>query len=91
MRKGFVATVSVILMATSLLTAATISAPAATVKLTKTVPISMAELESEVRQYQESAKASGGDPTTVDPLQVLNLLINNELFQIGRASCRERV
>ncbi|HOE83847.1 MAG TPA: peptidylprolyl isomerase [Sphaerochaeta sp.] len=85
MRKGFVATVSVILMATSLLTAATISAPAATVKLTKTVPISMAELESEVRQYQESAKASGGDPTTVDPLQVLNLLINNELFRQGAA------
>ncbi len=85
MRKGIVATLLVILTAASLLTAAAISAPAATVKLTRTVPITVAELESEVRQYQESTRAAGGDPTTVDPLQVLNLLINNELFRQGAA------
>jgi len=67
------------------LAAATIGAPAATVRLTKTTPISMAELEAEVAEYQESAKAAGQDPATIDPLQVLNLLINNELFRQGAA------
>jgi parvulin-like peptidyl-prolyl isomerase len=67
------------------LAAATIGAPAATVRLTKTTPISMAELEAEVAEYQQSAKAAGQDPATIDPLQVLNLLINNELFRQGAA------
>lgn len=67
------------------LAAATIGAPAATVRLTKTTPISMAELDAEVAKYQQSAKAAGKDPATVDPLQVLNLLINNELFRQGAA------
>lgn len=67
------------------LTAAAIGAPAATVRLTKTTPISMTELEAEVAEYQQSAKAAGQDPATIDPLQVLNLLINNELFRQGAA------
>jgi parvulin-like peptidyl-prolyl isomerase len=67
------------------LAAATIGAPAATVRLTKTTPISMAELDAEVAEYQASAKAAGQDPATIDPLQVLNLLINNELFRQGAA------
>ncbi len=67
------------------LAAAVIGAPAATVRLTKTTPISMAELEAEVAEYQQSAKAAGQDPATIDPLQVLNLLINNELFRQGAA------
>ncbi|KAF5038801.1 Chaperone SurA [anaerobic digester metagenome] len=45
----------------------------------------MAELEAEVAEYQQSAKAAGQDPATIDPLQVLNLLINNELFRQGAA------
>jgi parvulin-like peptidyl-prolyl isomerase len=77
--------VLIILVAAGALTAASISAPAATVKLTRTVPITVSELESEVRQYQESTRAAGGDPTAVDPLQILNLLINNELFRQGAA------
>ncbi len=85
MRKGRLAALLVILVASGLLFAAPIGAPAATVKLTRTVPITVAELESEVRQYQESIRSAGGDPTTVDPLQVLNLLINNELFRQGAA------
>lgn len=64
--------------------AATLGAPpAATVRLTKTTPISMADLEAEVAQYKASAAEQGEDPANVDPLQVLNLLINNELFRQG--------
>lgn len=85
MKKGVLLGVLIILVAGTLLTAAPIGAPAATVRLTKTVPITVAELEGEVRKYQESARASGVDPTTVDALQVLNLLINNELFRQGAA------
>ncbi|MXI85789.1 peptidylprolyl isomerase [Sphaerochaeta halotolerans] len=65
--------------------AATIGAPAATVRLTKTTPISMADLEAEVAQYKANTVKQGGDPASVDPLQVLNLLINNELFRQGAA------
>lgn len=85
MKKGVLIGVLITLMAAPMLTAAQIGAPAATVRLTKTVPITVAELENEVRLYQESARTSGADPTTVDPLQVLNLLINNELFRQGAA------
>lgn len=76
---------ALVLLAGFQLFAATIGAPAATVRLTKTTPISMAELDAEVLEYQQSAKAAGQDPTTIDPLQVLNLLINNELFRQGAA------
>ncbi|NMA22903.1 MAG: peptidylprolyl isomerase [Spirochaetales bacterium] len=85
MRARAIATMLVIVFVTGLVSAAPISAPAATVRLTKTVPISTAELEEEVRMYQESARAAGADPTTIDPLQILNLLINNELFRQGAA------
>lgn len=85
MRKGLLLGLVIICAVNLALTGAAIGAPAATVKLTKTVPITVADLESEVRQYQESTRLSGGDPTTVDPLQVLNLLINNELFRQGAA------
>ncbi len=74
-----------ILFAVSTLGAATIGAPAATVRLTKTTPITMADLDAEVKKYQDSATAAGKDPSTVDPLQVLSLLINNELFRQGAA------
>ncbi len=69
----------------SLLFAASIGAPAATVRLTKTTPISMAELDAEVAKYKASAADQGDNPDNVDPLQVLNLLINNELFRQGAA------
>ncbi|NLK06852.1 MAG: peptidylprolyl isomerase, partial [Spirochaetales bacterium] len=74
-----------LLLIGSVVTAATIGAPAATVRLTKTTPITMAELDAEVKEYPESAKAAGQDPAQIDPLQVLNLLINNELFRQGAA------
>jgi parvulin-like peptidyl-prolyl isomerase len=68
-----------------MLFSATINAPAAMVKLTKNTPITTAELDAEVLKYQNSASQNGQDPTTIDPLQVLNLLINNELFRQGAA------
>jgi len=77
--------IAVMLLVGFHLVAATIGAPAATVRLTKTTPISMAELDAEVAEYQQSAKTAGQDPSTIDPLQVLNLLINNELFRQGAA------
>ncbi|NLK13314.1 MAG: peptidylprolyl isomerase [Spirochaetales bacterium] len=79
MMKRFVSLTILILMTTSLVFAATISSPAATVRLTKTVQISMSDLDAEVAKYQAAAQ----DPSAVDPLQVLNLLINNELFRQG--------
>jgi len=39
----------------------------------------MNDLDAEVARYQ----AATSDPSSVDPLQVLNLLINNELFRQG--------
>jgi len=68
-----------------MLFAASIGAPAATVRLTKTTPISVAELDAEVARYKASATQSGADPTSIDPLQILGLLINNELFRQGAA------
>jgi parvulin-like peptidyl-prolyl isomerase len=66
-----------------MLFAATINPPAAMVKLTKTTPITTAQLDAEVKKYQDAAAKNGQDPTKVDPLQILNLLINNELFKQG--------
>ncbi len=84
--KRSVLMISIMLLVGFHLTAATIGgAPAATVRLTKTTPISMAELDAEVAEYQQSAKAAGQDSASIDPLQVLNLLINNELFRQGAA------
>ena len=77
--KRFASLTILILMTMSLVFAATISSPAATVRLTKTVQISMNDLDAEVAKYQ----AATSDPSSVDPLQVLNLLINNELFRQG--------
>ncbi len=77
--KRFISFTILILMTTTLVYAATISSPAATVRLTKTVQISMSDLDAEVAKY----RASTQDPSSVDPLQVLNLLINNELFRQG--------
>lgn len=74
-----------IILTSTMLFAASIGAPAATVRLTKTTPISVAELDAEMARYQASATQSGADPSSVDPLQVLGLLINNELFRQGAA------
>ncbi len=74
-----------VLLVSMALVAAPIGAPAATVRLTKTTPISVAELETEVARYQASAVQSGADPASVDPLQILSLLINNELYRQGAA------
>jgi len=77
--------VSLVLLVSMTLSSAPIGAPAATVRLTKTTPILVADLDAEVARYQASARQSGADPASVDPLQVLNLLINNELFRQGAA------
>lgn len=83
--KRILVLVITVLLASIPLFAAPIGAPAATVRLTKTTPISVAELEAEVARYQASAVQSGANPSSVDPLQVLSLLINNELFRQGAA------
>ncbi|MDT4761528.1 peptidylprolyl isomerase [Sphaerochaeta sp. PS] len=85
MKRFLVLAICFSLISASTLFAAAIGAPAATVRLTKTTPITVAELETEVKKYQDSAVKSGTDPATVDPLQVLNLLINNELYRQGAA------
>lgn len=74
-----------ILLSSTMLFSAPIGAPAATVRLTKTTPITVSELDAEVARYQASAVQSGADPSSVDPLQILGLLINNELFRQGAA------
>ncbi|MDD4573085.1 MAG: peptidylprolyl isomerase, partial [Sphaerochaeta sp.] len=63
-----------VLLASMVLFAAPIGAPAATVRLTKTTPITVSELDAEVARYKASAVQSGADPAAVDPLQILNLL-----------------
>ncbi|WP_320129276.1 peptidylprolyl isomerase [uncultured Sphaerochaeta sp.] len=83
MKRFFLVLISILCLVSPMLFSAAINAPAAMVKLIKTTPISTAELDTEVRKYQDSATKNGQDPTTVDPLQVLNLLINNELFKQG--------
>lgn len=83
--KRIVILVITVLVASTTLFAASIGAPAATVRLTKTTPISVADLDAEVARYQASAVQSGADPASVDPLQILSLLINNELFRQGAA------
>ncbi|NLZ76529.1 MAG: peptidylprolyl isomerase [Spirochaetales bacterium] len=77
--KRFISLTILILMTTTMVFTAPISSPAATVRLTKTVQISMNDLDAEVAKY----RAATQDPSSVDPLQVLNLLINNELFRQG--------
>jgi parvulin-like peptidyl-prolyl isomerase len=85
MKRFFALTTVITLLVCPMLFSATINAPAAMVKLTKNTPITTAELDAEVLKYQNSASQNGQDPTTIDPLQVLNLLINNELFRQGAA------
>ncbi len=76
--------VSLLLMS-SVVYASVLGAPAATVRLTRTTVITMAQLDAEVNEYKAAASEAGQDPSAVDPLQVLNLLINNELFRQGAA------
>ena len=83
--KRILVLVTTVLLTSTMLFAASIGAPAATVRLTKTTPITVADLDAEVARYQASAVQSGTDPASVDPLQVLSLLINNELFRQGAA------
>ncbi len=83
--KRILVMVITLLLASTLLSAAPIGAPAATVRLTKTTPISVADLDAEVARYKASAVQNGTDPATIDPLQILGLLINNELFRQGAA------
>ncbi len=83
--KRILVLVTLVLLVSMTLSSAPIGAPAATVRLTKTTPILVSDLEAEVARYQASARQSGADPASVDPLQILNLLINNELFRQGAA------
>lgn len=65
--------------------AAIISQPAATVNLTKNTVITTEELNTMVNQYKAAAQAQGGDPSSIDPLQILNIMINDELWRQGSA------
>ena len=85
MKRIFILAMSFLILSSSMLFSATIGAPAATVRLTKTTPIAVADLEAEVKKYQTNATQNGQSPESIDPLQVLNLLINNELFKQGAA------
>lgn len=69
----------------SLAFAAVISSPAATVNLTRNTVITTEELNNEVNQYRALTQAQGGDPSSVNPLDILNILINNELWRQGAA------
>lgn len=64
---------------------AAISNPAATVYLTKSTVISTQELNDRVKQYQDLYTQAGQDPTGVQPIQVLDVMINDELFRQGAA------
>lgn len=64
---------------------AAISNPAATVYLTKTSVISTADLDARVAEYRNIYQQQGQDPNLVKPLDVLNVMINNELFRQGAA------
>ena len=70
--KRLLVLVITIMLASTMLFAASIGAPAATVRLTKTTPITVADLEAEVARYQASAVQSGTDQATIDPLQILS-------------------
>ena len=83
--KRILVLVLTVLLASTMLFSASIGAPAATVRLTKTTPILVTELEAEIARYQASAVQNGTDPASVDALQILSLLINNELFRQGAA------
>lgn len=64
---------------------AAISTPAATVNLTKTTVITTDDLNAKVKEYQDMYTQAGQDPTQVQPVQVLNVMINDELFRQGAA------
>ncbi len=73
--------IAMLSMASSLFAA--ISTPAATVNLTKTTVITTDELNSRVKQYQDLYAQAGQDPTSIQPIQVLDVMINDELFRQG--------
>lgn len=64
---------------------AAINNPAATVFLTKTTVILTDELNAKVKEYQDLYTQAGQDPTKVQPVEVLNVMINDELFRQGAA------
>lgn len=74
-----------LLFAGSVAFAAVISSPAATVNLTKNTVITTEELNAMVNQQRALIQMQGGDPSTIDPLMILNVLINNELWRQGAA------
>ncbi len=64
---------------------AVISSPAATVNLTKNVVITTDELNKEVENYKAVATQQGADPATINALNILNIMINDELWRQGAA------
>jgi hypothetical protein len=83
--KRFTVVLSIVLLSMSGLFAAAINSPAATVYLTKTTVISMDQLNAKVKSYQDAYTAQGQDPTKVDTMDVLNTMVNDELFRQGAA------
>ena len=81
--KRFAVVLAVAVLCVGGLSAVAVNSPAATVYLTKTTVISMDELNAKVKTYQDAYSASGQDPTKVGVLDVLNTMINDELFRQG--------
>lgn len=73
----------VVLCVGSVAFAAVISSPAATVNLTKNTVITTEELNQMVNQQKALVQTQGGDVSSVDPLTILNVLVNNELWRQG--------
>ncbi|MFA7117915.1 MAG: peptidylprolyl isomerase [Sphaerochaetaceae bacterium] len=76
---------SLFLLSVATAGAAVINSPAATVNLTQTVVITTDALNEKLKTYQDALTANGQDPTQVQALDILNTMINDELFRQGAA------
>jgi len=81
-RKAAVCLFIVLLVSTTTLFADVISVPAATVNLIRNTVISVESLNEKVKVYQEQI-ANDGSLEKINPLDVLNVMINDELVLQG--------
>ncbi|PKL13895.1 MAG: peptidylprolyl isomerase [Spirochaetae bacterium HGW-Spirochaetae-8] len=81
-RKAAVCLFIVLLVSTTTLLADVISEPAATVNLIRNTVISVESLNEKVKVYQEQI-AKDGSSEKINPLDVLNVMINDELVLQG--------
>jgi parvulin-like peptidyl-prolyl isomerase len=74
---------SLILLPAVIFSADMISQPAATVNLIRNTVISVQSLEQKVADYRAETVAAGGKAESVQPLEVLDVMINDELVLQG--------